>query len=60
MNIVGLQRLGESCTVGTGALHAGGQNLAETAGPADPGPIAGGVGAELGIAEQLTSVGDGR
>ena len=60
MNIAVLQRLGEPGTVGTGALDTGDEHLPEAARPADGDVVAGRVGAELGVAERLASVGDCR
>ncbi|GFG93498.1 hypothetical protein MBOU_55400 [Mycobacterium bourgelatii] len=58
MDIVGLQCLCEPCAVAAGAFHAGTDDLAQATGPADRRPVARWVGAELGIAEQLTGIGD--
>ena len=59
VNSVGLQCLCESGAVAAGALDSCGDDVTKAAGPADRGPVAGGVGAEFGVAERLAGVGDG-
>lgn len=58
VNIVGLQRLCDARTIGTGALDADAEDLAEATRPADRRPIPGRTGGEFGIAEKLTGIGD--
>ena len=58
LDYVVLQRLCETSTVAAGALHAGDEHLAEALRPPQRDVIAGRIGAKLGIAEELTGIGD--
>jgi len=58
VNSVVLQRLCETSTVAAGALHAGDEHLAKALRPPQRDVIAGRIGAKLGIAEELTGIGD--
>ena len=60
LDAVGLQRLGESRAVAAVPSTPAIEHRPEASRPGDRGVVAGRVGEELGIAEELAGVGDGR